>query len=171
MGIRSIHQCTLTSSNKSLFWGDLLLLVPFFPAKGYLKNHSRISLRKRVVSQVFKKVLIVDDNEGIRRLFTEVLINEGYSVDTATNGLQALERIRENVPSIVLLDLKMPILGGMEVLNEISNSYLDLPVIMITGYTDQKDVKVGLESGLVKHCISKPLSLTDLIELLHSLNI
>ena len=118
-----------------------------------------------------KKVLIVDDNEGVRRLFTEVLINEGYSVDTATNGFQALERIRECVPSVVLLDSKMPVMGGMEVLNEISNSHPDLPVIMISAYTNQEDVKAGLESGLVKHCISKPFSITDLIELLHLLRI
>ncbi|MDR3543385.1 MAG: response regulator [Desulfosporosinus sp.] len=116
-------------------------------------------------------MLVVDDNEGIRRLFTEVLINEGYSVDTATNGFQALERIRECVPLVVLLDSKMPVMGGIEVLNEISNSYPNLHVILISAYTDQKDVKVALESGLVKHCISKPFSLTDLIELLHSLNI
>ena len=120
---------------------------------------------------LLKKVLIVDDNEGIRRLFTEVLTNEGYSVDTAANGLLALARIRECLPSIVLLDSKMPIMGGMEVLSEISISYPDLPVILISAYTDQRDVKVGLESGLVKHWISKPFSLTELIEILHSLNI
>jgi len=118
-----------------------------------------------------KKVLIVDDNAGIRRLFAEVLIGEGYSVDTASDGLQALEKIREYVPSVVLLDLKMPVMGGMEVLNEISHSYPDVPVILITSYTNQKDVKLSLESGIVKHCISKPFSLSDLIELLNSLNV
>ena len=118
-----------------------------------------------------KKVLIVDDNAGIRRLFAEVLIGEGYSVDTASDGLQALERIREYVPSVVLLDSKMPVMGGMEVLNEISTSYPDLPVILISAYANQKDVKVGLESGLVKYFIVKPFSLTELIEILRSLKL
>jgi CheY-like chemotaxis protein len=120
---------------------------------------------------LLKKVLIVDDNEGIRRLFTEVLANEGYSVDTAANGLLALVRLQECLPSLVLLDSKMPVMGGMEALSVISISYPDLPVILISAYTDQRDVKVALESGLVKHWISKPFSLTELIELLHSLNI
>jgi len=120
---------------------------------------------------VLKKALVVDDNDGIRRMLTEVLANECYSVDTASNGLQALERIQECIPSVVLLDSKMPGIGGIEVLTEINNLYPDLNVIFISAYTDQKDVKVALESGLIKHCITKPFSLTDLIELLRSLNI
>jgi CheY-like chemotaxis protein len=118
-----------------------------------------------------KKALVVDDNDGIRRLLNEVLTLEGYLVDTASNGLQALARIRECIPSVVLLDLKMPGMGGLEVLSEIANSYPRIPVILITAYSDQKDVKVALENGLIEHYISKPFSLTDLIELLHSLNI
>lgn len=118
-----------------------------------------------------KKALVVEGNDGVRRLLIEVLTQEGYSVDAASNGLQALARIRECIPSVVLLELKTPCMGGIEVLTKISNSYPDLPVILITTYTDEKDVKVSLESGLVKYCISKPFSLTDLIELLNSLDI
>jgi len=121
--------------------------------------------------RTLKKVLVVDDNDGIRRLLIEVLTQEGYSVDTASNGLLALAKIRDCIPSVVLLDSKMPGMGGIEVLTEISNSCPDLPVILITAYTDQKDVIVALENGLIKYCISKPFSLTDLIELIHSLNI
>jgi len=59
-----------------------------------------------------KKALVVDDNDGIRRLLTEVLANDGYSVDAASNGLQALARIQESTPSVLLLDSKMPGMGG-----------------------------------------------------------
>ncbi|HEY8910803.1 MAG TPA: response regulator [Desulfosporosinus sp.] len=117
-----------------------------------------------------KKALVVEGNDGIRRLLIEVLTQEGYSVDATSNGLQALAKIRECIPSVVLLDSKMPGMGGIEVLTKISNSYPDLPVILIA-YTDEKDVEVSRESGLVRYCISKPFSLTDLIELLNSLHL
>lgn len=118
-----------------------------------------------------KRALVVEGNHGIQRLLIEVLSQEGYTVNATSDGLQALARIRECIPSVVLLDSFMPEMGGIEVLTKISNSYPDLPVILITAYPDEKDVKVSLESGLVKYCISKPFSITDLIELLNSLNI
>ena len=122
------------------------------------------------VKHALKKALVVEGNDGIRRLLIEVLTQEGYSVDATSNGLQALAKIRECIPSVVLLDSKMPGMGGIEVLTKISNSYPDLPVILIA-YTDEKDVEVSRESGLVRYCISKPFSLTDLIELLNSLHL
>ena len=117
-----------------------------------------------------KKALVVEDNDGIRQLLIEVLTQEGYSVDSISNGLNALSRIREYIPSVVLLDSEMRGTGGIEVLTKISNSYPDLPVILIA-HTDEQDVKASLESGLVKYCILKPFSLTDLIELLNSLDL
>lgn len=75
-------------------------------------------------------MLVVDDHEGIRRLLTEVLSSEGYSVEEASNGLQALARIRDSIPSLVLLDAKMPGKGGMEVLTEVNKVYSDLPVVL-----------------------------------------
>lgn len=117
-----------------------------------------------------KKALVVEAHDGIRQLLIEVLTQQGYSVNSISNGLQALVKIRECIPSVVLLDSIMPGMGGIEVLTKISNSYPDLPVILIA-HTDEQDVKASLESGLVKYCIFKPFSLTDLIELLNSLDI
>ena len=118
-----------------------------------------------------KKALVVDDNEGIRRFLQEALTLEGYSVDTVANGLQALAAIQEHIPAVVLLDSKMPGIGGLEVLNELSGSHPDLPVIFITAYFDQKEVKAALENGLIGHHLAKPFSLTDLTEMLHALEI
>lgn len=124
----------------------------------------------QVVRYALKKALVVDDNDGIRRLLTEVLSHEGYSVDLASNGLQALARIQACIPTVILLDSKMPGMGGIEVLTKITISYPEIPVILITAYIDDLGVKIALESGLVKHYLSKPFSLTDLIELLDSLD-
>lgn len=73
-----------------------------------------------------KKALVVEANDGIRQLLIEVLTQEGYSVDSTSNGLNALARIREYIPSFVLLDSEMRGTGGIEVLTKISNSYPDL---------------------------------------------
>ncbi|MCO1600529.1 response regulator [Desulfosporosinus nitroreducens] len=117
-----------------------------------------------------KKALVVEGNEGIRRLLIEVLAEEGYSVDAVTNGLEALERIQKCIPSVVLLDSELPDMGGIEVLTKISNSYPNLPVVLLA-YIDETDVKISQKIGLVKYCIIKPFSLTDLIELLNSFEI
>lgn len=117
-----------------------------------------------------KKALVVEGNDGIRRLLIEVLAQEGYSVDAVTNGLEAFERIRECIPSVVLLDSELPDMKGTEVLIKISNLYPDLPVVLIA-YIDETGVKVLQKSGLVKYWILKPFSLTDLIELLNSFDI
>jgi CheY-like chemotaxis protein len=115
-----------------------------------------------------KKALVIEGNDGIRRLLIEVLTQEGYSVDATANGWQALARIRTCVPAVVLLDSKISDMRGIEVLIKISNSYPDLPIILIA-HAGEKDVEVSLESGLVKYCMLKPFSLPDLIELLNSL--
>ncbi|MCB8817011.1 response regulator [Desulfosporosinus shakirovi] len=117
-----------------------------------------------------KKALVVEGNDGIRRLLIEVLAEEGYSVEAVTNGLEALERIQKCIPSVVLLDSELPDMGGIEVLSKISNSYPDLPVVLLA-YIDETEVKISQTKGLVKYCIIKPFSLTDLIKLLNSFDI
>ena len=116
-----------------------------------------------------KKALVVDDNEGIRRLLHEALTLEGYSVDTAANGSQALAAIQEHIPAVVLLDSKMPGMNGLDVLSKLSDSHPNLPVIVITAYSDQKEVKAALENGLIRHHLAKPFCLADLSEMLHLL--
>lgn len=65
----------------------------------------------------------------------------------------------------------MPCMGGLEIVTLLSQTHPDLPIIMMTAYAEGKDVKAALESGLVKHCLSKPFSLIDLIDLLSTLDI
>lgn len=115
-----------------------------------------------------KKALIVEYNEGIRRLLIEILTQEGYLVETTSEGSQALSRIQEYAPAVVLLDSQTLIRQGIEILTKISDSYPNLPVILIA-YTDETYVDALLKSGLVRHLITKPFSITDLLELLHSL--
>ncbi len=79
-------------------------------------------------------VLVVDDEVSIRRTLREILEYEDFGVEEAENGEQALEMIRANTYDLVLLDVKMPEIDGMEVLEEVASSAADLPVVMISGH-------------------------------------
>lgn len=84
------------------------------------------------------KLLIVDDEESIRMLFREELEDEGYLTDEASNGVEALEKLRNNRFDLVILDIKMPVMDGIQALNEIRKINKDLPVILCSAYGEFK---------------------------------
>ncbi len=87
---------------------------------------------------VNKKILVVDDEKNIRLLLTEELTDEGYDVITAENGAVALQKIREEKPDLVTLDIKMPGEDGLAVLRKIRETDYDLPVIICSAYSVYK---------------------------------
>ncbi|MEW6065861.1 chemotaxis protein CheY [Desulforamulus profundi] len=105
-------------------------------------------------------VLIVDDQVGVRRLLFEALANEGYIVKMAGGGAEALKILSGTLPSLVLLDIKMPGMTGFETLQEIRKLYGQLPVVMMTAYGDM-DIIAQTKSLGVKHYLSKPFDLDD----------
>lgn len=80
------------------------------------------------------RILIVDDDDQIRPAWRRVLEREGYIVREAQNGREALDRINDNPPDIMLLDLDMPVMNGPETLNIVRQRYPDLAVIVITAF-------------------------------------
>mgnify|MGYP001131734990 CR=1 FL=1 len=85
-----------------------------------------------------KKILVADDEMAIRLLYSEELKEEGYEVYTASNGKEALE-IVEKVPlDLVILDIKMPVMDGIEALRQIKERYPHLPVVLSTAYGEYK---------------------------------
>lgn len=88
------------------------------------------------------KLLVVDDEEHIRFLYSEELSDEGYEVSVADGGYKLLERIEEEKPDLVVLDIKMMDYNGLDLLQDIRNVYYDLPVILCTAYdTFKEDMK------------------------------
>jgi CheY-like chemotaxis protein len=85
-----------------------------------------------------KRILVVDDEEDIRLLYQEVLEEEGYEVELAGGGEEALEKLKQWKPDLVTLDLKMPGIGGLEVLERIREQDKDIPVIICTAYGEYK---------------------------------
>ncbi len=95
-------------------------------------------------------ILVVDDEEHIRLLFKEELEDEGYSVDLASNGLEALEKLKSSAYSLIVLDIKMPGMDGIQTLGEIKKINKDLPVILCSAYGEFKqDFSSWVSDGYV----------------------
>ena len=89
-----------------------------------------------------QKILIVDDEEHIRFLYSEELTEAGYEVITADSGYKLLERIDEEKPNLVVLDIKMVDYNGLDLLQDIRNKFYNLPVVLCTAYdTFKEDMK------------------------------
>jgi two-component system, response regulator, stage 0 sporulation protein F len=84
------------------------------------------------------RILLVDDEEHIRLLFKEELEDDGYAVDLASNGLEALEKFRGSPYDLVVLDIKMPGMDGIQALTEIKKINKDQPVILCSAYGEFK---------------------------------
>ena len=88
------------------------------------------------------KILIVDDEEHIRYLYSEELSDAGYDVITAGSGYKLMEKIKEEQPDLVVLDIKMVGYNGLDLLQDIRNNFYDLPVVLCTAYdTFKRDMK------------------------------
>ena len=111
-----------------------------------------------------KKVLIVDDEEHIRELIKFNLKKEGYDIEVAVNGTEALNIIREIKFDLILLDLMLPEIDGLEVCKEIrrNEETSDIPVMMITAKGEEFDKVLGLELGADDY-ITKPFSIRELM--------
>ncbi|HOE16652.1 MAG TPA: response regulator [Syntrophorhabdaceae bacterium] len=96
------------------------------------------------------RILVVDDEENIRLLFKEELEEEGFEVDLASNGLEALDKLKEGRFDLVVLDIKMPGMDGIQALNEIKNANKDQPVILCSAYGEFKqDFSSWVSDGYV----------------------
>lgn len=105
------------------------------------------------------KILIVDDEEHIRFLYSEELSDEGYEVITADSGLGLLERIANEKPDLIVLDIKMVDYNGLDLLQDIRNKYYDLPVILCTAYDTFKE---DMKSIAADFYVIKSFDLTEL---------
>ncbi|MCI0371142.1 MAG: response regulator [candidate division NC10 bacterium] len=104
------------------------------------------------------KVLVVDDEPEAVELLVEFLSSKGYAVLTATNGEEALRRVKEDRPHLVLLDVRMPKMDGMETLRRIREIDPEMGVIMVTAVNEEDVGRKALEMGAFDYIV-KPLDL------------
>jgi two-component system nitrogen regulation response regulator NtrX len=109
-----------------------------------------------------KRILIVDDEESIRKSLSGALIDEGYIVLTAADGDKALELVETERPHLLLLDIWMPQMDGMEVLTKVREEFPDVSVIMISGHGSIETAVKATKLGAYDF-IEKPLSLEKVI--------
>ncbi len=114
-----------------------------------------------------RKILIVDDEPTLRETLAEALEGEGFRVATAADGREGLERFREDPPDLLLLDLMLPELSGLEVCRIVRRES-DVPILMLTAKSSEIDKVVGLELGADDY-VTKPFSLRELLARIRAL--
>jgi DNA-binding NtrC family response regulator len=108
-----------------------------------------------MTGQKKSKILIVDDEPDIVLVLGEFLAGEGFTVLTASNGAQAIEKIKEYPVDLAIMDVAMPTMNGIETLRQLKQIKPKLPVIMITAYRDAEKVVEAFRLGAFD-CIFKP---------------
>ncbi|MDP2743834.1 MAG: response regulator [Dehalococcoidia bacterium] len=108
------------------------------------------------------KILVVDDDESVRSLLQRVLKEAGYDVVTAANGREALDKVNELKVDLVLLDIKMPDMSGMEVLQQLTTNWPQTCVIMATAVADAQTAIEAMKLGAYDY-ITKPFSRDEMV--------
>src|SRR3982751_4806151 len=107
-------------------------------------------------------LLIIDDEKAIRKTLLEILSFEGYKVEEASDGEEGLKKFKEKTYDLVLCDIKMPKLDGIEFLQKAGESNPDIPIIMISGHGNIETAVEAVKKGAYDY-ISKPPDLNRLL--------
>ena len=107
------------------------------------------------------KILVADDDEKIRELLEIYLTKEGFAVEQAADGAEAILKAQQLKPDLIVLDIMMPVLDGMEVCRQV-RKFSQVPVIMLTARTEDEDRIMGLELGADDY-LAKPFNPRELV--------
>jgi len=108
-------------------------------------------------------VLLVDDEDEFVKSLSERMQMRDLETDVALNGEQALKLVDKEIPDVMVLDLKMPGIDGLEVLRRVRKTYPDVQVIMLTGHGSEKDEKEARRLGAFEY-LQKPTEMDKLVE-------
>jgi DNA-binding NtrC family response regulator len=112
------------------------------------------------------KILVVDDEEGARELFFTILSDEGYDIILANNGEEALARFKSEACDLVITDIKMPVMDGLQLLQEIRKTGSKTDVIMVTAYGEVESYLKAMSLGAAEY-INKPIRIKELKRIVH----
>lgn len=108
-----------------------------------------------------EKILIVEDELTLQETLAYNLKHQGYTVETAANGMEAIQKVKDDQPDLILLDIMLPGMDGFEVCRVIRRD-MNIPILMLTARDDEIDRVVGLEVGADDY-LTKPFSMRELI--------
>lgn len=131
------------------------------------KKNRNESFRKNEFDTNSKKILIVEDNESNIMTLSVFLESYGYVYEVARSGLEALEKLQNVLPGLILMDLQMPVMDGLETIKQIRSNpkgeIANIPIIAISAHAMKKDKTIAIEAG-ANFYISKPLNIIQLKE-------
>lgn len=112
-----------------------------------------------------KKILIVDDEEGFLKLLRDALEIRGLEVITATNGVEAGLELATGAPSLILMDMKMPGINGLQACEAIRRNAAtkDLPIVVVSALSDETDIKKAYKVGISDYFV-KPVDIEKLVK-------
>ena len=112
------------------------------------------------------KILLVEDDEFLSRAYSDGLSRAGLEVDVARDGGEAMEKVKEEKPDLILLDLVMPTKNGFEVLEELrmDDDLKKIPVMILTNLGQDSDIEKGKNLGAIDYLIKTDLSMKEVIE-------
>lgn len=110
-------------------------------------------------------ILIVEDERTLAKIYARLLEHEGYQVTLAFNGVEGIARLREKIPDLVLLDIKMPQMNGFEVMQEMQNDprLRDVPVVILTVLGQDADREHGLSLGAKDYLVKTDFTLSEIL--------
>jgi two-component system cell cycle response regulator len=112
------------------------------------------------------KILVIDDDEGIRKVIAEALKTEGYAVDTAGNGKDAIEKSQTQAYNLALIDIRLPDMDGTQLLTSLKEPVLGMIKIILTGYPTLQTAVDAVNKGAESYLI-KPFNMDDLLRTIH----
>jgi CheY-like chemotaxis protein len=120
-----------------------------------------------LASRGMPQILVVEDDEAIRGLVSDVLRDDGYTVREASNGIEALEQLRRGKPDLIVLDLMMPVMDGWAFVEEcrIKQYCEDVPIIVTSASHDLPRTAERLRDFGVRTCLAKPFDVDGLLAL------
>lgn len=113
-----------------------------------------------------KTILLVEDDAFVSDIYQTRLEQEGYKMTLAENGIEAMKRIEEEVPDLILLDIIMPYMDGIEVLKKLkaNDAWKKIPVIILTNLSQKEEVEEGLELGADDYLIKSHFTPSEVVE-------
>ncbi|MGP4106182.1 response regulator [Virgibacillus sp. L01] len=115
-----------------------------------------------------KEILVVDDQPGIRLLLQEIFTNEGYHVTLAKTGKEALNILDNSSFDLLMLDYKLPVVDGVQVIQQLEHDKVEIPIILMSGLSEEI-VEESQKFKLVKKVLEKPFNVQDVSDFTKSL--
>lgn len=112
-----------------------------------------------------KTILLVEDDAFVSDIYQTKLGQEDFAVETAGNGLEAVKKLEQGIPDLVLLDIVMPYMDGMEVLRKLKENekWKDIPVILLTNLSEKEKVEEGVNMGANDYLIKSHFTPAEVV--------